>query len=328
MEPCSNYLGMLDNKYILVKELYSNDTSQTYKVFDSFTEKEFIAKIFNTDINSDNTEIEINKTISRNGSPLFLKYINFFSGPFILDEIEEYNRHYILFEYANKGNLMEYLNIKNSGFIEKIAKIIFFKILKTIQVLQELGICLKNIKLENILLDGNDFDLKLSNFEYASIFLNKKGEKILLQEKVMTFSNAAPEVNKGMKYCGEKAHVFNLGLLLFSLISGSHGFNATKTQSSSTDRNEQLYKLIKENKLQTFWKLIEARTGKKFSPELKKLLIKMLAINPKERPTLEEIYKDEWMKEIISLSENELKNYEQVYINEMKNRNEMLCNMK
>ena len=144
----------------------------------------------------------------------------------------------------------------------------------------------------------------------------------------MTFSNVAPEVNKGMKYCGEKAHVFNLGLLLFSLISGSHGFNATKTNSSSTDRNEQLYKLIKENKVQTFWKLIEARTGKKFSPELKKLLIKMLAINPKERPTLEEIYKDEWMKEIISLSENELKNYEQVYINEMKNRNEMLCNMK
>ena len=61
-----------------------------------------------------------------------------------------------------------------------------------------------------------------------------------------------------------------------------------------------------------------------FSSEFKKLFIKMVAINPDERPTIGEIYKYEWMNEINKLSEKEIKIYEQDCINELKNRNEIL----
>jgi hypothetical protein len=92
MEPCSNYLGILDNQYILIKELDTSLSSSTYKVFEPFTEKEYIVKIFNEDFISFDTEIEISRLISRKKSPFFLKYINSSSGPFVMDEIKEYKK--------------------------------------------------------------------------------------------------------------------------------------------------------------------------------------------------------------------------------------------
>jgi len=328
MEPCSNYLGLLDNRYILVKGLDSSNLSATYKVFDSFTEKDLIAKIFKENHFSIDSEIEINQKISRNESPFFLKYINSSSGPFVMDEIKEYNKCYILFEYATKGNLLQYVNLKRRGFEEKISKVIFAKILKSIQLLHGLGICMKTIDLSNILLDGDNYDLKLSNFELSSLFINQNGEKILLKEKVKSFQNVAPEVIKGIPYDGEKADIFSLGLLLFSLVTGLHGLKATNTNHSSLDLKEKLFKSIKMNKIESFWKLLEKIKGIQVSQEFKKLFIKMVAINPKERPTVGEIYNDEWMNALNNLSENELKSCEQELINDLKSRNEILNNLK
>ena len=327
MEPCSNYLGMLDRKYILVKEIDSNSKSTTYKAFNSFTEKEFLAKIINKNDILLNTEIKISKKISENGYPFFLKYINSSRGDFIMDEIKEYNINYILFEYANKGNLLQYVNIKRRGFDEKICKVIFAKILKAIQVLHGLGICVKNIDLKDILLDGEIYNLKLSNFEFYSFFNNEKGEKILIKEKVKighNIQNMAPEVGKGIPYDGEKADIFSLGILLFSLITGFNGLKGTKASHSSFDINEKLYMLLKKNKIESFWNFLEKKMDFTFSSEFKKLFIKMVAINPDERPTIGEIYKYEWMNEINKLSEKEIKIYEQDCINELKNRNEIL----
>lgn len=328
MEPCLNYLGLLDNRYILVKELESSNLSSTYKVFDSFTEKDLIAEIFNENRKSFHSEIEINQKISRNESPFFLKYINSSSGPFVMDEIKEYNQCYILFEYATKGNLLQYVNLKRRGFEEKISKVIFAKILKSVQLLHGMGICMKKIDLSDILLDGDNYDLKLSNFELSSFSINQNREKILLKEKVKSFQNVAPEVIKGIPYDGEKADIFSLGLLLFSLITGLYGFKASNIHHSCSDLKEKLFKHIKMSKVESFWTLLEKIKGIQVSKEFKKLFIKMVAINPKERPTVGEIYNDEWMNGLNNLSENELKICEQKLINDLKSRNEILNNLK
>ncbi len=324
MEPCSNYFGTLDRKYILVKEIDSSMTSTTYKAFDSFTEKEFLAKIFNKNDALLNTEIKICETITRNGNQFFLKYINSSRGNFNMDEIEEYNINYILFEYANKGNLLQYVNLKRRGFNEKICRFIFAKILKAIQVLHGLGIFAKKIDLKDILLDGENYDLKLSNFEFYSFFINEKGEKILIKEKVKIGQNMAPEVGKGIPYDGEKADIFSLGILLFSLITGFNGLKGAKTNHSSFDINEKLYTLLNNNKIESFWNLLEKKMDFNFSPEFKKLFIKMVAMNPDERPTIGEIYNYEWMNDINKLNEKEFKIYEQDFIDELKSRNEIL----
>ena len=46
----------------------------------------------------------------------------------------------------------------------------------------------------------------------------------------------------------------------------------------------------------------------------------MVSYNPHERPTIEEIYNDEWMKEIRDLNEEEFKEYENEFIKELKKR--------
>ena len=43
------------------------------------------------------------------------------------------------------------------------------------------------------------------------------------------------------------------------------------------------------------------------SEDLKTLYLKMVSFNPDERPSIEEILKDPWMKEINDLNESEYK---------------------
>ena len=48
----------------------------------------------------------------------------------------------------------------------------------------------------------------------------------------------------------------------------------------------------------------------------------MVNINPKERPTIGEIYNDVWMNEINTLNEEELNNVEQELKNELRRRDD------
>ena len=57
---------------------------------------------------------------------------------------------------------------------------------------------------------------------------------------------------------------------------------------------------------QSFWKKMSSRIGKEVSKEFKDLYIKMVAENPSKRPTIEEILKDEWMKEINDKNDKEI----------------------
>ena len=50
----------------------------------------------------------------------------------------------------------------------------------------------------------------------------------------------------------------------------------------------------------------------------------MVAFNPKERPTIEEILNHDWMKEISKLNEEEFKKYEEILIKELKKRERIL----
>ena len=74
-----NSIGILDGKYILMKNLGEGYSSQVYKVKDSLTNKIYAAKVFNKYTQSIEKEIEHNKIISQNINtqfPNFIKYIS------------------------------------------------------------------------------------------------------------------------------------------------------------------------------------------------------------------------------------------------------------
>ena len=322
---CSNYLGVLQAKYILIFELVSDIISTIYKAIDSFTNKKYIVKIFEdkNDI-SFKEEVQMNRIISESENPFFVKCIDFSFGELIIDDIK-IDRHYIAFENMSKGDLLKYININKIGFSEKICKFIFYKILKAIQFLHNFGISHRNIKIENILLNGDNYNIKIFDLSSAAFMTNEKGEKILFKKGIENPNYTAPEIIMGNPYNGDKIDIFSLGVLLFILRTGTYGFKEAKINNCSFNINEKLYKLIKNKKYDKYWEFIEKTLGiKGLSLDFKKLYLKLVAFNPKERPSIEEILNNDWIKEMNNLSEEELKKYEEEMIKELKKREQIL----
>ena len=322
---CSNYLGVLHSKYILIFELVTNIISTVYKAIDSFTNKKYLVKLFDKYDNSIEKEVQINEIISNLNNPLFVKYKEYSYGELIIDKIKK-ERHFIVFENPSKGSLLKYININKSGFSEKICKFIFYKILKAIQVLHNLGISHRNITIENILLDGDNYNIKINDFSSAAFMANEKGEKILFKKGINNSNYTAPEIINGVPYNGEKIDIFSLGVLLFILRTGTFGFKVGKLNNNSLFyKNENLYKLIKNKKNDKYWEFIEKSLGIiGLSQDFKNLYLKLVAFSPKERPTIEEILKYDWIKEMNHLSEVEAKHYEEEMINEFQKREQFL----
>ena len=321
---CSNYLGVLHAKYILIFELVTDIISSIYKAIDSFTNKKYIVKIFDNYDISFEKEVQMNTIISASNNPFFVKFVDSSFGELIRDDNIKY-KHYIAFENASKGDLLKYININKSGFSEKLCKYIFYKILKAIQVLHNLGISHRNIKIDNILLDGDNYDIKIFDLSSAEFMTNEKGQKILFKKSKENSNYTAPEIIMGIPHNGEKIDIFSLGVLLFILRTGKYGFKEAKINNISFDINDKLYKLIKNKKYDKYWELIEKSLGiKGLSQEFKKLYLRLVAFNPKERPTIEDILNNDWFKEMNNLSEEQFKKYEEEMINELKKNEELL----
>jgi serine/threonine protein kinase len=298
-------------------EIGDGGSSKVYKSFDYFTEEEYAIKVFNDTSSSMEREILFNKIITRSQSPFFVKYISSSSGYLVTDKTH-YFKNYIIFELASKGDIFEYINCGSKGFSEQNCKVMIYKIIITIQALHKMGICHRDIKPQNILLFGENFEIKICDFGLSSIIYGKSG-KNLIRGIVGTKGYQAPEIIEGKDYDGEKADIFSLGVLLFNLLNGKPPFKTAKIIDNGR-KEDQLYKFINENS-DLYWKTM-LLTG--LSLEFKKLFIRMVAYDPNKRPTIKEILNDDWLKEITNLKPDEFKIYEENLIKELKKREEII----
>jgi serine/threonine protein kinase len=159
--------------------------------------------------------------------------------------------------------------------------------------------------MQNILLDEN-YNPKICDFGFGAF---NKGK---LSEFLGTLNYAAPEILSGTPYDGLKADIFSLGVILLNLITCKIGFGeATK--------KDPYYRYIMGKHYNQYWKLVSGEI-KGISEELKKLYIRMVSYRPNERPTIEEILNDDWIKEIRELSEDQLKELEKEILEEFSKR--------
>ena len=89
--------------------------------------------------------------------------------------------------------------------------------------------------------------------------------------------------------------------------------------------NDIYYSLIKNKKYEDYWKL-EKFSNINISESFKKLYLKMVNFSPKERPSIDEILKDDWLKEINELNEEQMKSLENEIKQEFKNREAKIKN--
>ena len=93
---------------------------------------------------------------------------------------------------------------------------IFDNILKGVLCCHEKGICHRDLKLDNILLDEN-FNLKIADFGFARVNSEK-----LKNDGEATPGYAPPEIYYNKFYDGIEADIFSLGAVLFNLYIGKH----------------------------------------------------------------------------------------------------------
>lgn len=336
-------IGSFDNKYLIVNEepLSEGKTSEVFIVHDkeeNDPEKYLVAKKIKNgetpekekDINEEfYNELsvykklnEINKT--KNNPYLLKLYFSSDKGILTINEQKEENIKYLILQYAENGSLIDYLNNYLTWFEERHAKLIFYKILKGIEILHNNNICHRDLKLENILLDKN-YNPIIADFGTAKIIESEEE----LKEIVGTSRYYAPEISFfKIPYQGKKLDIFNLGVINFLLTNNKFPFEANDYDPNviSQDnklKNKKIIQLFLKNN-EKYWKERAIQLGKKFSDEYKELMTNILSFRYKDRKDINYILNEsKWLEEIRDLIKNkpeEYKKLEQEVFNDFKER--------
>jgi len=192
---------------------------------------------------------------------------------------EDHKNFSLIFEYIDGLNLLDLLEWKNQPLSEQMIKFIFKQLAKTVHYVHSKRIYHRDLKLENVMIN-NQGKIKLIDFGLATIEKTKKSP--VLRDFVGSLDFVCPEILRKTGYNPDKADIFSLGVILFALFYSTLPFEDKKRQSFS--RGDILHPSL------TF-----PPTKLPSIPAIE-LMSKMLAIDPKERFTLQEILKSKWMK--------------------------------
>uniref|UniRef100_A0A3Q3K0G3 MAP/microtubule affinity-regulating kinase 3 n=1 Tax=Monopterus albus TaxID=43700 RepID=A0A3Q3K0G3_MONAL len=202
----------------------------------------------------------------------------------LFEVIETEKTLYLVMEYASGGEVFDYL-VAHGRMKEKEARAKFRQIVSAVQYCHQKCIVHRDLKAENLLLDA-DMNIKIADFGFSNEFT--------LGNKLDTFCGsppyAAPELFQGKKYDGPEVDVWSLGVILYTLVSGSLPFDG------------QNLKELRERVLRGKY-----RIPFYMSTDCENLLKKFLILNPSKRGSLEQIMRDRWMN--VGYEEDELKPY-------------------
>ena len=208
-------------KIIEDKEKGYGSFSKVYLAEDIKNKKNYAIKIFKDSTSFFETEISTLQKVSSRNNPYIVNLIDFGENIFQIGKNVE-NKKYAVLEYASNGELYNFIKKTETGLKERYAKFIFRKILKGVQAIHNLGICHRDLKLENILLD-NCYNPKICDFGFATEIKGKDGSG-KLYEFLGTENYAAPEMFINKPYNGIKIDIFSLGVILLKLVTAKNGF--------------------------------------------------------------------------------------------------------
>uniref|UniRef100_A0A671LCB3 non-specific serine/threonine protein kinase n=1 Tax=Sinocyclocheilus anshuiensis TaxID=1608454 RepID=A0A671LCB3_9TELE len=200
----------------------------------------------------------------------------------LFEVIETEKTLFLVMEYASGGEVFDYL-VAHGRMKEKEARAKFRQIVSAVQYCHQKRIVHRDLKAENLLLDA-DMNIKIADFGFSNEFM--------VGNKLDTFCGsppyAAPELFQGKKYDGPEVDVWSLGVILYTLVSGSLPFDG------------QNLKELRERVLRGKY-----RIPFYMSTDCENLLKRFLVLNPTKRGTLEQIMKERWINALFE--DDELK---------------------
>ena len=273
----SSYTKNSYSQLKLQQQISSGLTSELFLALKKKKEK-VVVKIFNneSEYNFLNEKNYLEKASTSNN------IIQVYSYGKITTPYDKYcNHYYIVMEYAEKGDLVSLIEEKGN-FTENEAKKIFLQLLSAVQTIHQNGFVHRDIKPENFLICKDQ--IKLTDFGFCEEIMNCS------RDKNGTPGYIPPEIlERDEIIIPEAIDVFSLGVVAFILVLGEFPFE-------NPSRNDPCYTFISEEKWEKYWNSVNSDF---VSKEFKEMFQSMVAEQPEKRPTIEEIKKCDWLKEVL-----------------------------
>jgi 5'-AMP-activated protein kinase catalytic alpha subunit len=182
---------------------------------------------------------------------------------------------YFVMEYVRGGELFN--KVAKGRLKEEVARKYFQQLISAVGFCHARGVFHRDLKPENLLLDENG-NLKVSDFGLSAVS-DQIRQDGLFHTFCGTPAYVAPEVLARKGYDASKVDIWSCGVVLFVLMAGNLPFH---------DQNiMNMYKKIYRG---------EFRNPRWFSPELSRLLTRLLDTNPETRMTIPEVMQNRWFE--------------------------------
>uniref|UniRef100_A0A915HJL6 Protein kinase domain-containing protein n=1 Tax=Romanomermis culicivorax TaxID=13658 RepID=A0A915HJL6_ROMCU len=189
----------------------------------------------------------------------------------IKEVFENHEKIIIVMEYADGGELYDYVSQHGPLPEEEVCKI-FRQIVSAIYYCHKHGVCHRDLKLENILLDKNGV-AKIADFGLSNYFMDHG----LLNTFCGSPLYASPEIINGVPYRGPEVDCWSLGVLLYTLAYSSMPFDG-----------RDFNRMVRQIKKGTYYE--------PDPPSSASMLIRaMLRVNPERRADIDMIASHWWV---------------------------------
>ncbi|CCK68764.1 AMP-activated serine/threonine-protein kinase catalytic subunit SNF1 KNAG_0B03230 [Huiozyma naganishii CBS 8797] len=204
-----------------------------------------------------------------------ISYLRLLRHPHIIklyDVIKSKDEIIIVIEFAS-NELFDYI-IQRDKMSEQEARRFFQQIISAVEYCHRHKIVHRDLKPENLLLD-EDLNVKIADFGLSNIMTDGN----FLKTSCGSPNYAAPEVISGKLYAGPEVDVWSCGVILYVMLCRRLPFDDESIPVLFKNISNGVYILPK------FLSLGAAN-----------LIKKMLIVNPLNRISISEIFKDEWFQ--------------------------------
>lgn len=193
----------------------------------------------------------------------------------LYESFEDEKKLVFVLEFVGHGSLRQ--RIEATGRIDECrAKRWFVQLIRVVDHLHNaIGLVHRDLKCDNILIDDNE-SIKLADFGLCNFIPDQNS---MLVTRCGTPTHVAPEVVKGEGY-GPKADIWSLGVMLYHMLTGQLPFVDTSVMAV-------IRKVV----------VSEPEYPPVISTLARDLISRLLAKNPSERLSLEEIKSHPWLSE-------------------------------
>jgi len=292
---------LYNNKYVKVSKIGGGSFGAVYLVKEKDTNKVYAMKKFYLDNLGNGGAKKQYEILSKFNHENIHKVIDMFVAP---------NKNQYLITPYYQNNLYNYTSKK---LPEKVIKQIIYQIVCGVNYLHSLKYIHRDIKPDNILI-SSEGKIILTDFDLCR--QESKGKDDPMTRTAVTLYYRAPELFFGDSYYGNKIDIWSIGCVFAELITGKPLFKANNELGTLSNIIETIGCPSEENwpgvsQLPNYLPFTggEFKLGKileegGLSKEGIDIATKMLMLDPKKRPSCEELLKDEYFKkDIASLSE-------------------------